>query len=499
MHHVSWSVLEHVTDAIVVLDDIGTPLRVNAAARRLYDGGDPHTPGGAGLAEILGLDAAGVAVVEEAVRAALGGSPAAVELECITGSGKRLALTIVRSDEEAAAGVVVIARAPSDATSSGQQLQRLADATAEAVCVHDGRVVVFANEAMLRAFGRAPAELTGLRVGDLFQARPGEDLSGHLGVRGEHTFEATARRKDGGSFVAEVVSKPVGVPAHALYGLTIRDVTAHRATAQAFHDSEERFRLISELSSEGLVLTEGGVIFHANEAMTTLFGYRREELIGMSAIELTAREDREVAIAHIRSGSEEPYEAAGVRRDGSTFIGSISGASLPYQGRVVRGSRIRDVSAQRQADEARRQTIVQEEKLRIQAERLAEMSTPLISITREILAMPLVGTMDMARARQALKTMLDGIAQSDAHTAIVDVTGISGVDTSVVASLVRLAQAVRLQGAQVVLTGIRAQVADTLVTLDVNLAGIVIKGSFQDGIRYAMKRGKQGWAAPDLG
>jgi rsbT co-antagonist protein RsbR len=288
------------------------------------------------------------------------------------------------------------------------------------------------------------------------------------------------------------------VDAGGLRALTIRDVTAHRATARAFHDSEERFRLISELSTEGLVLTERGVIFHANKAMTALFGYTREELVGMSPMDLTAPQDREVAAAHVRSGSDEPYAATGVRKDGSTFVGSISGTSLPYQGRVVRGTRIRDISAQRQADEARRQAIAQEEKLRIQEERLAEMSTPLMWITKEILAMPLVGTMDMARARQALKTMLDGIAKSDAHTAIVDITGMSGVDTSVVSSLVRLAQAVRLQGAQVVLTGIRPQVADTLVTLDVNLTGIVIKGSFQDGIRYAMKRGREGRAAADL-
>jgi anti-anti-sigma regulatory factor len=97
-----------------------------------------------------------------------------------------------------------------------------------------------------------------------------------------------------------------------------------------------------------------------------------------------------------------------------------------------------------------------------------------------------------------LKAMLDGIARTDAHTAIVDITGMSGVDTNVVASLVRLAQAVRLQGAQVVLTGVRPQVADTLVTLDANLTGIVIKGSFQDGIRYAMKRGKATRTAVDF-
>ena len=381
---------------------------------------------------------------------------------------------------------------------SSDRLQLLLEATAEAVCLHDGRVVVDANMAMSSIFGYAPSELVGLRLDAFLTAAPGEDLVVHLGTEREHSFEATAHRKGDETFLAEIVSKPVGAPEEGLYGLTIRDVTAHRAVTQAFHDSEERFRLISELSSEGLVLTERGEIFHVNAAMTKIFGYSREELIGMAASELTAEEDREIAIAHIRSGSEEAYEATGIRKDGSRFVGSITGTSLPYQGRVVRGSRMRDVSAQREADEVRRQGIIQEEKLRLQAERLAEMSTPLLSITSEILAMPLIGTMDMERARQALRTMLDGIDRRDAHTAIVDITGISGVDTAVIASLVRLAQAARLQGAEVVLTGISAQVADTLVMLDVDLSGIVIKGSFADGIRYAMKRGKDWNAELDI-
>lgn len=386
----------------------------------------------------------------------------------------------------------------SNAEKSRERLEQLLNATAEGVCLHDGRVVVDANQAMAEAFGYAPNEIVGMRLDALLTPAPGEDLTAHLTHGGVHRFEATALRHGGGTFTAELISKPVGAGDHGLRGLAIRDVTTHRAIAQAFHDSEERFRLVSELSSEGLVLTEHGVIFHANDAMTRIFGYTREELIGMSAIELTAPEDRELAIAHIRSGSEEPYEARGIRKDGSTFVGSISGTNLPYQGRVVRGSRMTDITAQREAEEARRKNIIQEEKLRIQEERLAEMSTPLISISKEVIAMPLIGTMDVARARQALKAMLDGIARTDAHTAIVDITGMSGVDTNVVASLVRLAQAVRLQGAQVVLTGIRPQVADTLVTLDVNLTGIVIKGSFQDGIRYAMKRGKSSRTAVDF-
>ena len=104
------------------------------------------------------------------------------------------------------------------------------------------------------------------------------------------------------------------------------------------------------------------------------------------------------------------------------------------------------------------------------------------------MVMPLIGSVDAARAQQALETMLEGMSRSRARLAIVDITGVSAVDSHVASSLVRLAQAVRLLGAQVVLTGIRAEVAQTLVSLDVDLSGIVIKGTLQDGISYAFGR-----------
>jgi rsbT co-antagonist protein RsbR len=102
--------------------------------------------------------------------------------------------------------------------------------------------------------------------------------------------------------------------------------------------------------------------------------------------------------------------------------------------------------------------------------------------------MPLIGSVDSRRAQQVIETLLQGIAASGAQVAILDITGVPVVDTQVADALIRAAQAVKLLGAQVVLTGIRPEVAQTLVGLGTDLRGIVTRSSLQSGIAYATSR-----------
>jgi PAS domain S-box-containing protein len=142
-----------------------------------------------------------------------------------------------------------------------------------------------------------------------------------------------------------------------------------------------------------------------------------------------------------------------------------------------------DISAQKQlvAEHAR----LQEQIIQAQAATLAELSTPLIPINDQVMVMPLIGTMDSSRAGQVLDTILKGIAQSHVTVVIVDITGVPIVDTQVANALIRAAHAVKLLGAQVVLTGIRPEVAQTLVGLGTDLSGITTRSSLQSGIAYA--------------
>lgn len=131
---------------------------------------------------------------------------------------------------------------------------------------------------------------------------------------------------------------------------------------------------------------------------------------------------------------------------------------------------------------------LQEEIIQLQAAALAELSTPLIPINNDIVVMPLIGTIDSQRSQQIINSLLSGVAQSTAQYAIIDITGVSVVDTQVANVLIRAAQAVQLLGASVMLTGIRPEVAQTLVGLGVDMTGIITQGTLQSGIALAMRQ-----------
>jgi rsbT co-antagonist protein RsbR len=128
-----------------------------------------------------------------------------------------------------------------------------------------------------------------------------------------------------------------------------------------------------------------------------------------------------------------------------------------------------------------------EETILAQTAMLRELSTPVIPVNDEVLVMPLVGAIDTRRAQQVLETLLESIAGSRARVALLDITGVPVVDTQVANALVRAAQAVKLLGAQIVLTGIRPEVAQTLVGLGIDLSGIVTRSTLQSGIAYALE------------
>lgn len=123
-----------------------------------------------------------------------------------------------------------------------------------------------------------------------------------------------------------------------------------------------------------------------------------------------------------------------------------------------------------------------------QKQALHELSTPLIPITDTVMVMPLIGSIDSTRAQQVMERLLEGVSIDGATTVLLDITGVLIVDTQVADALIRAAQAARLLGAQVVLTGIRPEVAQTLVGLGVDLSDIVTHSTLQTGIAYALHR-----------
>lgn len=139
---------------------------------------------------------------------------------------------------------------------------------------------------------------------------------------------------------------------------------------------------------------------------------------------------------------------------------------------------------------------LQEEVIRIQSARLAEIAAPLIPITDQIMVLPLIGTMDTDRAQQVIHTVLNGAQQQRARVVIIDITGMKHVDTNIAGMLLNAASALRLLGTQAVLTGIRAEIAQTLISLGIDLGGIVTRSTLQGGIAYAASLRGVGGSGP---
>ncbi|TQK08234.1 STAS domain-containing protein [Herbaspirillum sp. SJZ107] len=122
-----------------------------------------------------------------------------------------------------------------------------------------------------------------------------------------------------------------------------------------------------------------------------------------------------------------------------------------------------------------------------QQRELLELSTPVINLWDGILALPLIGTLDSARAQVVMESLLDKIVASGAHTAIIDITGVPTVDTLVAQHLLKTIAAARLMGAECVLSGIRPQIAQTIVHLGIELDTVLTKATLADALVTAVQ------------
>jgi rsbT co-antagonist protein RsbR len=121
-----------------------------------------------------------------------------------------------------------------------------------------------------------------------------------------------------------------------------------------------------------------------------------------------------------------------------------------------------------------------------QAARIRELSTPIIPVHTGVLVLPLVGAIDSYRAGQIMEALLEGIGREQADVVIIDITGVPMVDTGVGNYLLQAARAARLLGSRVVLVGISAEIAQTIVQLGVDLSDITTHADLQAGIAYAL-------------
>lgn len=240
-----------------------------------------------------------------------------------------------------------------------------------------------------------------------------------------------------------------------------------------------------------VMLNRDGTIARFNQTAQTLMGYTEDEVIHRAIWDIfILPEDREAVqgvFNELNAGMfPNAHENHWLAKDGSRRLIAWNNTVLMNQhGEIeyVIGTGV-DITERRAREQEHMQ--LQQHIIETQQAALRELSAPLLPIADGVIAMPLVGSIDSRRAQDIMETLLEGIATYQADIAIVDITGVRIVDTQVAQAIIRTAQAVRLLGAQIVLTGIQPPIAQTLVHLGADLREIITRSTLQAGIAYAI-------------
>ena len=123
-----------------------------------------------------------------------------------------------------------------------------------------------------------------------------------------------------------------------------------------------------------------------------------------------------------------------------------------------------------------------------QQQEMMELSTPVVQLWDNVLALPLIGTLDSERTQVVMENLLEKVVETGAKIAIIDITGVPTVDTLVAQHLLKTVAAARLMGADCIISGIRPQIAQTIVHLGINLADIITKATLADAFTIALQR-----------
>ena len=250
-------------------------------------------------------------------------------------------------------------------------------------------------------------------------------------------------------------------------------------------------RSLLEASLDPLVtISPKGKVTDVNEAAVKITGISRKELIGSDFSNYFTESDK------AREGYQRVF-ADGFVTDYPLTIRHKDGHVIEvlYNASVYRDARgnvagvfaaARDITMQKktEAELAKTNAALQDQiEERRRAERaILELSTPVLQLREGLLILPIIGILDSQRARQLTEQLLNSIRDNRAKVAVVDITGVAAVDSKVANHLLQTAEAARLMGATVILTGLSPEVAQSLVSIGVDLSRLITVGDLQGGI-----------------
>jgi len=276
------------------------------------------------------------------------------------------------------------------------------------------------------------------------------------------------------------------------YGVGI-DVTEQKRYREALYRSQQRLGLHFQQSPLGMI--EWGLDFRVldwNPAAERMFGWSREEALGRSGLELMVPEPVQPFVANLwesvlHAKGAVHAENDNLTKDGRTIFCEWTNTALVDEDGDVVGvaSLIADVTDQKRA----REDLKNRE--RAQAETIQQLSAPVIDVWEGVLALPVIGTVDDARATRMMESLLSAIVESGARFAILDMTGATEMDGSLATHLGNMVRAAGLLGSECIVSGLGPRMARALVDLDLSIS-VRTFGTLQAALRYAIRASRPG-------
>lgn len=261
---------------------------------------------------------------------------------------------------------------------------------------------------------------------------------------------------------------------------------AAKRSAKAIEDELHLYQAMVESSPTAIVMVDRtGVIQRVNVRAEQLFGHGRDELIGKQVETLIPDQLRSSHEDYRDGFFDDPRSRAmgggrdlyALTKDGREVPVEIGLSSVETAGGIFALASIIDISERKEAEEL----------LRLQRDEILELSTPVMQVWEDILVLPIIGTLDSARAARLTESLLMRIADDEAAVVIIDISGVPSIDSGVAQHLFKTIQGAHIMGAESIISGVRPETAQAMVNLGIDLGRIKSRSTLRAALQLALR------------